>query len=110
MTSSLALTDKESFDNYLDYKDEIEFRLIKKIDSDDSEVIDLAVVKEMYTMDLINYEFYMKQIDNVKTIYEYQKKESSRLCSLKTLILFGTVSLLAYLIFNKYDEINKTDL
>ena len=110
MTSSMALTDKESLDNYLDYKDEIEFRLIKKIDSDDSEVIDLAVVKEMYTMDLINYEFSKKQIDNIKTIHKYQNREPIRRCSLKIWILLGIVSLLAYFICNRYDEISKTDL
>ena len=107
MTSSMKLTDKESFDNYVDYVDEIGCRLIKELDSDDFEVIDLAVVKEMHTLDLINYEFYLKQKENVRTIHKYRRNKPTRLCSLKTLIVVGIVFLLVYSVCN---GINKADL
>jgi len=108
MTSSMELTDKESFDNYVDYVDEIGCRLINELDTDDFEVIDLAVVKEMYTLDLINYEFHRKQIENLRTIHKYRRKGPTRLCSLKTTIIVGIVFLLVYSVFS--NGINKVDL
>ena len=69
MSFSITLTNKESFDNYIDYKDEIEYKLCSTMNSDDSESFDLAVVKELYTMNIINYEFYVKQCENIKTIH-----------------------------------------
>ena len=45
MSFSITLTNKESFDNYIDYKDEIEYKLCSTMNSDDSESFDLAVVK-----------------------------------------------------------------
>ena len=73
MTSSMSLTDKESFDNYLDYKDDIEYELSLKMVYRDVEHLDLAVLKELHTKDLVNHAFYKKQRESIKVIHEYRR-------------------------------------
>ena len=67
MTSSLSLTAKESFDNYLDYKDEI---LQKGYDPKTTpKSYELAVIKELHVKNLINYDFYLKQRDIINLVH-----------------------------------------
>jgi hypothetical protein len=62
MTSSLSLTTKESFDNYLDYKDDISYEILQKQKSNVSaKSHELSVIKELHVRNLINYNFYLKQ-------------------------------------------------
>jgi len=74
MTSSMKLTDKESFDNYLDYKDNLEDELSLKKVYRDAEHFDLAVLKELHTKDLINHAFYKKQRETIKIVHDYRRK------------------------------------
>ena len=90
MSSSMILTEEDSLNNYLDYKDEIEYRLLRTMGNDDLEAVDLAVIKELYTMDLINYEFYMRQCETIKTVHKYSDNQSRPLvCLLEVLLLSG---------------------
>ena len=67
MSSSLSLTAKESFDNYLDYKDEI---LEKGYDPKTTpKSYELAVIKELHVRNLINYDFYLKQRDIINLVH-----------------------------------------
>ena len=100
MSSSMILTEEDSLNNYLDYKDEVEYRLLRTMGNDDLEAVDLAVIKELYTMDLINYEFYMRQCETIKTVHKYSDNQSRPLiCLLKALLLiifvFGIITVLS---------------
>ena len=60
--------------------------------NDDLEAFDLAVIKELYTMDLINYEFYMRQCETIKTVHKYSDNQSKPLvCLLEVLLLSGLI-------------------
>jgi hypothetical protein len=86
----MILTEEDSLNNYLDYKEEIEYRLFLDMGNDDLEAVDLAVIKELYTMDLINYEFYMRQCETIKTVHKYSDNQSRPLvCLLEVLLLSG---------------------
>jgi len=89
----MTLTEKESFDNYLTYKEEIEYKLFLDMGNDDLEAVDLAFIKELYTMDLINYEFYMRQCETIKTVHKYNdspdNQTSPLVCLLEVLLLSG---------------------
>ena len=62
MSSSLSLTAKESFDNYLDYKDDISYEILQKQNSNATpKSHELSVIKELHVKNLINYDFYLKQ-------------------------------------------------
>ena len=90
MSSSMILTEEDSLNNYLDYKDEIEYRLLRTMGNDDLEAVDLAAIKELHTMDLINYEFYMRQCETIKTVHKYSDNQSRPLvCLLEVLLLSG---------------------
>ena len=93
MSSSMILTEEDSLNNYLDYKDEVEYRFLRTMGNDDLEAVDLAVIKELYTMDLINYEFYMRQCETIKTVHKYSDRlsnqTSSLICLLEVLLLSG---------------------
>ena len=96
----MILTEEDSLNNYLDYKEEIEYRLFLDMGNDDLEAFDLAVIKELYTMDLINYEFYMRQCETIKTVHKYSDNQSRPLiCLLKALLLiifvFGIITVLS---------------
>ena len=87
----MTLTDKESFDNYLSHKDELEYKLLLKMGSDDLEAVDLTVINELYTMDLINYEFYMTQCETIKTLHKYSDNQNNQSSSLRILLLIGFI-------------------
>ena len=88
----MILTEEDSLNNYLDYKEEIEYRLFLNMGNDDLEAVDLAVIKELYTMDLINYEFYMRQCETIKTVHKYSDNQSKPLmCLLEVLLLSGLI-------------------
>ena len=93
MSSSMILTEEDSLNNYLDYKDEVEYRLLRTMGNDDLEAVDLAVIKELHTMDLINYEFYMRQCETIKTVHKYSDNLSNQsrplVCLLEVLLLSG---------------------
>ena len=113
MSFSITLTDKESFDNYTAYKDDIENKLYSNMDRDDLESFDLAVVKELYTMNFINYEFYVKQCENIKTIHKYRNSQSSYnitlICLLKILLLISFI-ISVILILYKYKSMDRFEL
>jgi len=70
MSSSLSLTAKESFDNYLDYKDDISYDILQKQNSNVSpKSHELAVIKELHVKNLINYDFYLKQRDIINLVH-----------------------------------------
>ena len=70
MSSSLSLTAKESFDNYLDYKDDISYDILQKQNSNVSpKSHELAVIKELHVRNLINYDFYLKQRDIINLVH-----------------------------------------
>ena len=108
MSSSMILTEEDSLNNYLDYKDEIEYRLLRTMGNDDLKAVDLAVIKELHTMDLINYEFYMRQCETIKTLHIYDDSHNNKTsyiaCLLKVLLLisfvFGIITLLSKYKFN----------
>jgi len=107
MTSSMTLTEKESFDNYLSHKDELEYKLLLKMGSDDLEAVDLTVINELYTMDLINYEFYMRQCETIKTLHNYNDNQTSSLtclCEFAVLtgLIIGLVLLLSKCMFTAF--------
>ena len=105
MTSSMILTEEDSLNNYLDYKDEIEYRLLRTMGNDDLEAVDLAVIKELYTMDLINYEFYMRQCETIKTVHKYSDSQDNQTSSLRILLLIGFIVGVITLL-SKYKFIN----
>ena len=77
MTSSLSLSAKESFDNYLDYKDDISYDILQKQNSNVSpKSHELAVIKELHVKNLINYDFYLKQRDIINLVHY----EDDRIC------------------------------
>ena len=104
----MTLTEKESFDNYLSHKDELEYKFHLRMGSDDLEAVDLTVINELYTMDLINYEFYMRQCETIKTLHIYDDSHNNKTsyiaCLLKVLLLisfvFGIITLLSKYKFN----------
>ena len=109
----MTLTEEDSLNNYLDYKDEIEYRLLRTMGNDDLEAVDLAVIKELYTMDLINYEFYMRQCETIKTVHKYSdnqsKKTSHLVCLLKVLLLISFI-IGVILILYKYKSMDRFEL
>ena len=105
MSSSMTLTEEDSLNNYLDYKDEIEYRLLRTMGNDDLEAVDLAVIKELYTMDLINYEFYMRQCETIKTVHKYSDSQNNQTSSLRILLLIGFI-LSVIVVLSKYRFIN----
>ena len=72
----MSLTDKESFDNFLDYKADIEYELSLKMSTDNLEYFDLAVLKELHTRNLVNYAFYKKQRETIKMVHMYRENQS----------------------------------
>jgi len=101
----MELTEKESFDNYLSYKDELEYKFSLEMGCNDVLAIDLAVIKELYTRDLINYEFYMRQCETIKTLHIYDDDQtSSRSCLFESVLLIsfilGIITLLSKYKFN----------
>ena len=102
MTSSMTLTEKESFDNYLSHKDELEYKLLLKMGSDDLEAVDLTVINELYTMDLINYEFYMSQCETIKTVHKYNDNKTSSLACLFEFALFISLIIGLVLVLSKH--------
>ena len=96
----MKLTDEESFDNYLTYKDDIEYELSLKMVYKDLEYFDLAVLKELHTKDLINHAFYKKQRDTIKVVHEYRRNHlqasiQERLLCILFCILWPTLLYLA---------------
>ena len=75
----------------VDYKEDIEYRLFLDMGNDDLEAVDLAVIKELYTMDLINYEFYMRQCETIKTVHKYSNNQNNQSSSLRILLLIGFI-------------------
>ena len=70
MSSSLSLTAKESFDNYIDYKDDISYEILQKQNSNATpKSHELAVIKELHVKNLINYDFYLKQRDIINLVH-----------------------------------------
>ena len=109
MSSSMALTEEDSLNNYLDYKEDIEYKLFLDMGNDDLEAFDLAVIKELYTMDLINYEFYMRQCETIKTVHQYNNRLSNQtsplVCLLEVLLLSGLI-LGGIILLSRYKFIN----
>ena len=101
----MILTEEDSLNNYLDYKDEIEYRLLRTMGNDDLEAVDLAVIKELYTMDRINYEFYMRQCETIKTVHKYSDSQNNQTSSLIILLLIGFI-LSVIVVLSKYKFIN----
>ena len=67
--------------------------------SDDLETVDLTVINELYTMDLINYEFYMRQCESIKTLHKYNDNQTSSLdCLLEFAVLIGLIIALVLLL------------
>ena len=97
MTSSMSLTDKESFDNFLDYKDDIECELSLKLNTDNMEYFDLAVLKELHTRNLVNYKFYKKQREMIKVVHQYRRDHTQ--ISWTEYFLYGIVLLNIILTF-----------
>ena len=99
----MILTEEDSLNNYLDYKDEVEYRLLRTMGNDDLKAVDFAVIKELYTMDLINYEFYMRQCETIKTVHKYSDNQDNKtsylVCLAEILLLtsfvFGVITLLS---------------
>ena len=87
----MILTEEDSLNNYLDYKDEVEYRFLRTMGNDDLEAVDLAVIKELHTMDLINYEFYMRQCETIKTVHKYSDNQNNQSSSLRILLLIGFI-------------------
>jgi len=105
----MTLTEKESFDNYLSHKDELEYKFHLRMGSDDLEAVDLTVINELYTMDLINYEFYMTQCETIKTVHKYNDNDNQTsslacLCEFAALIslIIGLVLLLSKCMFTAF--------
>ena len=71
MSSSLSLTAKESFANYLDYKDDISYDILQKgyDPKTTPKSHELAVIKELHVKNLINYDFYLKQRDIINLVH-----------------------------------------
>ena len=103
MSSSMELTEKESFDNYLSYKDELEYKFSLEMGCNDVLAIDLAVIKELYTRDLINYEFYMRQCETIKTVHKYNDNDNqtSSLTCLFEFALFISL-IIGIVVLSKY--------
>jgi len=99
----MTLTEKESFDNYLSYKDDLEYKLLLKMGSDDLEAVDLTVINELYTLDLINYEFYMRQCETIKTVHKYNDNDNqtSSLTCLFEFALFISL-IIGIVVLSKY--------
>jgi len=90
MSSSMSLTDEESFNNYLDYKNDIEYDLSLKMSTDNLKYFDLAVLKELHTRNLVNYTFYKKQHETINIVHRYRRDHTHVSCLdyfLYTLIL-----------------------
>jgi len=71
MSSSLSLTAKESFANYLDYKDDISYEILQKgyDPKTTPKSHELSVIKELHVKNLINYDFYLKQRDIINLVH-----------------------------------------
>jgi len=70
MSSSLSLSAKESFANYLDYKDDISYEILQKQKSRATpKSHELSVIKELHVKNLINYDFYLKQRDIINLVH-----------------------------------------
>jgi len=65
-----TLSDRESFDNYLDYKDELEYKysLIHGLSS--RKKIYTAVIDELRDKNLINNDLYEKEKETIEIIFD----------------------------------------
>ena len=59
------LTEKESFDNFLDYKDELEEEFSIALNTKNRKLIYTAVINELRYRKLVNKEFYDNQIETI---------------------------------------------
>jgi len=100
----MSLSDKESFDNFLDYKDDVEYELSLKMSTDDMEYFDQAVLKEIHTRNLVNYSFYKKQRETIKVVHQYRREQSSiswTECFLCIILILMVVLTLVILVSNR---------
>ena len=63
-----SLSDRESFDNYLDHKDELEYKYFLKHGSSSRKKIYTAVIDELRDKNLINYNLYETEKENIDII------------------------------------------
>ena len=94
MSSSWLLTDKESLENYRDYKDEIGYELSRiEMKHTNAQDLELDVIKELHIRNLVNYDFYMKQCETIKMNYQYHKHNTIVGC-LECCLLIGSFSII----------------
>ena len=100
----MSLSDKESFDNFLDYKDDIEYELSLKLRTDNMECFDLAVLKELHIRNLVNHAFYKKQRETIKMVHQC-KNDQLRVgyleCFLYIIVILMVVLTLVLLVSNR---------
>ena len=77
MSTSMSLSMQESFDNYSDYKGDIEKELKQMRNYMDTEHLEKAVIKELYVKGLINHTFCVNQTKNIKEIYKYRNNQNN---------------------------------
>ena len=110
----MSLSDKESFDNFLDYKDDVEYELSLKMSTDDMEYFEQAVLKELHTRNLVNYAFYKKQRETIKMVQGDQVQMSCLYILMVLMIVLALVllvsnrDLLTMFLFINKDQIDKS--
>ena len=100
----MSLSMKESFDNYLDYKSDIEYSLRQNKNIKDMEYFDKAVIKELYVKGLINHQFYTEQTNSIINIHKFRNEQSNVNCyyylCIIILIILGFLCIKHIYIFN----------
>jgi hypothetical protein len=69
------ITEKESFDNYLDHKDDLEYKYSIQLGTDDMSAVYYAVLDDLKEKNLINNYFYENQKETISFLRGDKDKE-----------------------------------
>ena len=69
----MTITDEESFNNFLNYKDAIEKEIKQVHPYIDTETLEKSIIRTLYDRELINHNSYSSHIDTIEDVYGNNK-------------------------------------
>jgi len=99
------ITEKESFDNYLDYKDVLEYKYSKQLGTKNMKAVYYAALDEMKEKKLINDEFYENETETISFLGDDDTCKDCIYLSLATTFITLLFSLLGLLVIYEMEEL-----
>lgn len=101
------INDKQSFDNFLEYKDELENKYSRKLGTTDKKAIYNAVIDEMREKKLISEYFHENQKETISFLGDDDSFKDAMCMFLNIYIVFFVVGLIVIIITGEFKNLSE---